>query len=314
MQRVLFPVVSLIVVLALALTFVIPAIAALNSMSVVSDTNVNVIGVYNKKNGESHYFATNFNAVKAAEPRNYAWDYPGEPPENLNSVWDNGTELYFQNTQPYADWIWETQRAEDPATVYDSDDDLYDPDASSNGRVVVFEKKFFIPGTPQSDATLYIAADNCYEVYINNNLVVRSGTAAGGIGWENSDLHQDSVTSQGWQTENLSYTVPVAFLIANDDNFIKILAGNEYHPVIHMDSETTNDPCPPYLADDPLTEKNEYRQQNPGALIFKLDLEYEDSVTPPIPELPAVALFGLGLVGIGAFFFFKKRIGTVSAK
>jgi LPXTG-motif cell wall-anchored protein len=31
------------------------------------------------------------------------------------------------------------------------------------------------------------------------------------------------------------------------------------------------------------------------------------TAVPPVPELPAVALFGLGLAGIGAFLFIKRR-------
>jgi hypothetical protein len=318
MRKMFYPALSLIVVLGLVLTFVLPAMAALGTIYVVSDTNVQIIGVYNKADGLSNHVDLSLSdppvyAALAAEPKPYPTGYANEPLEISNSVWDEGTELYFQNASPVADWIWETARAEDPAN-YDSDDPLYDSDASSNGRVVVFQKKFFIPGTPQTDATLHIAADNCYEVYINGNLVVRSSTAIAGAGWENSHLHQDSVTSQGWQTEALDYTVPKSFLNANDDNIIKIIAGNEYYPMIHMDSETTNDPCPPYVADDPDTEKNEYSQQNPGALIFKLDVDYDEPVIPPVPELPAGMLLGLGLLGIGGFMIVKKKRKLVAAK
>jgi uncharacterized repeat protein (TIGR01451 family) len=54
-------------------------------------------------------------------------------------------------------------------------------------------------------------------------------------------------------------------------NTITILAANEYY---WNDGGDTNTPVPPYVA-------SPYRQQNPGALIFKLDVTYEEFVPAP---------------------------------
>jgi len=230
------------------------------------------------------------NAVLAAEPKPYATGYASEPPEVLNSKWDTDMipSLYFQNASPVADWIWETARAEDPAGLSGL---LYDADASSNGRVVVFEKTFFIPGTPQ-DATLHITPDNCYEVWINGTHVARSGTALVD-GWETTNLDKTAVDTNGWQTVG-EYLALNSYLNANDNNTIKIMAGNESF----FDSD--NSPQPPYVA-------GQY-QYNPGALIFKLDVEYEESnPPPPVPEFPAGLLFGLGLLGVGGFVLVRRH-------
>jgi hypothetical protein len=111
--------------------------------------------------------------------------------------------------------------------------------------------------------------------------------------WETSDLHQDKVMTSGWG-EVGDVIVPVAYLTANDNNTITIIAGNEYYGA--ADGQGTA-----YVADP-------YNQGNPGALIFKLDIGYEE--TPPgnpAPELPAGGLLGLGLAGLAGFGWFGYR-------
>jgi hypothetical protein len=179
------------------------------------------------------------------------------------SVWDLGVNWSFQANAPGADWIWETVRAEDPASVYASDDPLYDPNPSSNGRVVVFERTFTISGVPTS-GTLRIAADNCYEVWINGVYVARSATAKV-ADWQESNLTEGFVGSSGWQAVG-NYTGLETYL-KSGENTIRILAGNEYYHPTNASFEFNNSPAPPYVA-------SPYRQQNPGALIFTLGVEY----------------------------------------
>jgi hypothetical protein len=292
---------TLLVVILLAVLIAIPVTAATHAMTVVSDASVQVIGVYNKAGGSSNYVdlsGSPFNAKIAAEPKPYPTVYTQSVDD---STWDTGTGGYFQTTNPGADWIWETVLAEDPATVYTSSHpDLVDADASSNGRVVVFQKTFDITGTPTS-ATLNIAADNCYEVWINGQHVTRSATAKVD-GWESTNLYertgQDYVDSRDWGT--VGHITVDPNILVNGTNTIKIVAGNEYYSPTDPLIEDNNDPCPPYLA-------NPFRQRNPGAMIFKLDIGYEDTVVPPVPELPAGALLGIGLVGLVGFGWLGYR-------
>jgi hypothetical protein len=300
MKRIFLGVLILVLILSFSLPTVVMAVdPVISNISIVSDTNVKVIGVYNKYSGATNYVATDFNAVRSAEPNQYPYTYPIEDPENTNSTWDTGTGKYFQDTNPGADWIWDTPRAEDPATVYSPGDALYDDDASHHGRVVVFEKTFEIEGSPQY-ATLHIAADNCYEVWIND-WNIRSATAQVD-GWEETELYQASVDSEHWQTVG-HYTDLGPYLV-NGTNTIKIMAGNEYYPLVYVESETNNKDVPPWVADP-------YIQRNPGGLIFKLDINY---VSTPLPEVPAGFLLGLGLAVIGIFIIIKKRRDTIAAR
>ena len=252
-------IISLLSVLVLFFSFATTANAA--TVSVVSDTSVSIVGVYNKSGGPINFVdlsVTPGSAVIAAEPTTYPTVYfVGAS----NSVWDSGTGFYFQSTNPGAEWIWDTIYAEDAASLAVP---LYDPNASSNGRVVVFEKTFDISGIPQS-ATMNIAADNCYEVWVNGHFIARSATAPNS-GWELTSLYENDCHSSGWQTVG-HYSVSASDLL-NGTNTIKILAGNEYYSPDDPNFEYSNFPVPPYVA-------SPYRQQNPGALIFKMDVSYE---------------------------------------
>jgi hypothetical protein len=275
----------LMLVLTLSISFPVAISAAdpvIAKISVISDQTVKVVGVYNKGNNLG-MITVNQNAVLALEP----FQYLDEPPDAVGSVWDTGINNYFQNSG--ADWIWETKRAEDPAT-FNPNSPLYDADASTHGRVVVFEKTFLIAGTPTKAATLAITADNCYEVWINGHHVARSATAEV-ANWATSNLHQSSVDTNGWQNVGV-YTIPISYLNAKDNNTIVVVAGNEYYG--SEDGQgTAYTPSP-------------YSQGNPGGLIFKLDGEYEVSPpNPPLPELPTGILLGLGLLGVGGFILIR---------
>ncbi|MBN1191476.1 MAG: hypothetical protein JXA46_17100 [Dehalococcoidales bacterium] len=294
MKKTLHILILLVLTLSVSLLAAIPVMADTSSLLVTSDDSVEIIGIYNKAGGPTNYVdftVSPMNAVFAAEPDPCPTDYPSEPPETEDSTWDEGTGNYFYQYYPTADWIWETERAEDPVE-YGPGHALYDDNASSNGRVVVFQKTFTVSGSPEY-ATLHIAADNCYEVWINVDPVGRSATAKVDD-WEISDLHEGSVASNGWQT--VGHYPNLAKYLVEGTNTITITVGNEYYPLVEESGEENNTP-PPYMADP-------YSQKNPAALIFALDIQ---STLPPVPELPAGALLGLGLAGIGAFIVIKHK-------
>lgn len=263
MKRILFTMAALALVVGLTIPAVMPAAASPDTLTIYSDETVQIIGVYNKALGGSSFVdlsGSPMGAVRAWEPKPYPTGYPPEPPETRDSVWDSGTSKFFQpadTTAPFADWIWETHIAEGPAS-YGSTDPLYDADAAKWGRVVLFKKEFSIPGNPTS-ATLHIAADNAYEFWLNTGTSTRSATAKLD-GWETSDLWEDKVATTGWQ--------PVGHYDISTDlssglNVLYVLAGNEY-----FDTDDGNSPVP-------ATQSDPYKQYNPGAVIFRIDIEYE---------------------------------------
>lgn len=250
MKKVIFGLFAFVLVLGIS-----PGAVIAETVSVVSDATVNVTGVYNKAGGVSNFVDLSGGpqaAMIAAEPAPYSTVYTVGA---NNSTWDNGTGLYFQNTNPGATWIWETVRAEDPKNLIGS---LSDADASKWGRVVRFEKKFNINGVP-TGGTLHITADNTYEAWINGNALPRPATAKV-AGWETTNLHEASVATTGWQTVG-HLAIPAGYLV-NGENTLVVLAGNEYYF-----NDDGNNPVPAYRA-------NPYRQMNPGAAIFKLDATY----------------------------------------
>jgi hypothetical protein len=297
----------LVIILVMVIAMAVPVMAATNTMHVVSgtgDTGVQVIGVYNKAGGVSNYIdlhLTPFNAVLADEPTDYPKTYSNEPPTVQNSVWDSGTNYFFQNSGDLADWIWETPRAEDPAGYASSNPSLYDSNASSNGRAVVFQKQFMLPGTPTS-AVLNITADNCYEVWINGKPLARSATAKQD-GWANNNMDETWVASRHWQDIG-TYTINVSDLKINDTNTIKIIAGNEFYHQTIANYEDNNVEVPPYQPYEAGPPEKKYFQQNPAGLIFQMDITYDTPVNPPVPEFPAGALLGIGLVGLLGFCWF----------
>jgi len=272
MRKVLITLFILVLTLGLIIPIATPVAADTATLSVVSDTSVQIIGVYNKAGGGGGAYVdlsgSPLSAVRAQEPNPYPTGYAHEPPEVTDSIWDQNVDWSFQTNAPGADWIWETERAEGPASDYPSSSPLYDADASTNGRVVVFEKKFFIDGTASS-GTLDITADNCWEVWINGILLKRSDTAKV-ADWELTDLSEPYVGSSGWQ--HVSHITVDASMLHNGDNTIKILAGNEYYSNT-APGEFNN-------SDQPAFRSDPYRQMNPGALIFRMSIPYVE--TPSI--------------------------------
>jgi len=266
MKKVLFPILAVVLALSLALPMAAVVGASPASMTVVSDTSVLITGVYNKAGGVNTWVdlsGSPLNAVRAQEPKPYPTGYVSEGAEVTDSVWDNGVN-WFEDHSSTADWIWETERAEGPAS-YDIADPLYDADAARYGRVVLFETTFDIPGNPIS-ATLHIAADNGYEAWVNSGTHYLSPTV-GGSGWETSNLWQTNLTTNGWQTVG-HHSIGSSDLI-NGLNTLYVLAGNEY-----FDTDDGNSSAP-------ATQSDPYRQYNPGAAIFQLDIEYEEFVAEP---------------------------------
>ncbi len=264
MKKVLFPILALVLALSLALPMAAIVGAAPDTITVVSDDSgaTVITTVYNKAGGVQTTVvpATPLTPVRAQEPKPYPTGYVTEGAEVTNSVWDNGVN-WFEDNASAADWIWETERAEGPAS-YDGADPLYDADASRYGRVVLFETTFDIPGNPIS-ATLHIAADNGYEAWVNAGSHHMS-PSVGGSGWETSALMESDLSTSGWQSYG-TIVIPGGDLI-NGSNTLYVLAGNEYY---WTDDSRPNSPIPPYRA-------SPYRQQNPGAAIFQLDVEYEE--------------------------------------
>ena len=154
------------------------------------------------------------NAVLAWEP---CTSYPTcdtSAPEDDPSLWDTSIDYTFLNG---ADWIWETRLTSDPGG-----------NAAETGRVVKFERTFTIPCSPIG-ATLYMAVDNGYTVWINGNLVgcaqVDSGGADPCIDWWTTDLTEPYVHTDGWQTVG-HYAIPASYLVEGPNTLV-ILAANE---------------------------------------------------------------------------------------
>jgi uncharacterized repeat protein (TIGR01451 family) len=233
------------------------------SMTVVSSTSTPITGVYNKAGGVSNFvdLSTPILAVRAWEPDSYPDNYPTEPPEAIDSTWDNGVN-WFEDNLSSADWIWETHLANGP-TEYGIADPLYDADASISGRVVLFETTFEIPGDPTS-ATLRIAADNGWEAWVNAGTHHLSSTVI--AGWETSNLHEAYLKTSGWQSYG---TINIASELVSGTNTLYVLAGNEYFAA---DDGNTPTPASKY---------------NPGAAIFQLDINYET-------EAPAISVVKTG--------------------
>jgi len=241
------------------------------SLSVISDENTMITKVYNKAGGGSEEVPTSQNAVRAWEPDPYSTTYPVEPAEATDSTWDSGVPWFQANSS--ADWIWETHIAEGPAS-YDPADSLYDDNAPRWGRVVLFEATFDIPGNPTS-ATLHIAADNGYEVWVNNGSHHFSTRVVGGSGWENSALRETSLLTTGWAYDG-NFTIPASDL-ASGPNTLYVLAGNEY---------CWTDDAPNLVPTVGTWGEPGYHQFNHGAVIFHLDIDYE----VVIEEAPGIAI------------------------
>jgi hypothetical protein len=182
-------------------TLKIAAHAALGleeSMTIVSDTSTAVTEV----NGTP----VTANAVLANEPVGYP-NCASYAPDGTGSAWDSSVNISG------AHWIWNT----------------LDPVHPIEGDVVTFNKAFTVPGMPNG-GTLYITADNGYEVTLNGVLL---GSAQLGPGFpttlkETTDTTPQAgnwgVASQGWQSVE-SYALTE---LVSGENTLVIIAANEY--------------------------------------------------------------------------------------
>lgn len=183
--------------------------------TIVSDTDTLVISG-NGDDGTTYPH----NAVYAWEP--YSDDTP--------SFWDKNVDYNFSKNG--ADWIWESYRVMHPI----------------KGDIVTFRKDFEI-GTSEKCChrhhhsinpiveslcrchchheyplvgVLHITADNGYEVYLNDELV---GSAQLGEGYYTSDLTEQYVNTNGWQSIEHYKVAP---LLKYGMNNLTIIAVNEY--------------------------------------------------------------------------------------
>jgi len=142
--------------------------------TIVSDTNT-LVTAGNVENPTYPYNAE------------YAWEAFNDPPDTVKSLWDSRLDYDF--TPSGADWIWESYRVVNPA----------------DDETVGFQRSFYIPGSPTS-GTLYITADNGYQVNLN-------GPQIG-----------SQPVSGDWSTVE-SYNVLGA--LENGDNLLEITAVNQ---------------------------------------------------------------------------------------
>ncbi len=219
---------AILLVVALVLALALPAApvaAAALSMTVVSDTSTEVTAVNNVPVVGSQ------DAVYAWEPGPlYPIDGPNDAAWQANSLWDQN--LTGHTFSASADWIWDSYRVVNPIA----------------GDVIDFQKTFYIAGFPSS-GTLYITADNGYEVWVNGNGAAAPGgkSAQVGAGWRTSDLTQSYVDANNWQSVE---SWDISGDLQPGWNTIDIYAANE-----QMNGATPS--------------------SNPGGLIFEIDIEYD---------------------------------------
>ena len=264
MKKLLFTLLAIVMAYGLALPMG-PASGAV--MNVVSDDSGDTLitKVYNKAGGAQTTVtpATPLTPFRAQEPDpygdgtngTYQSEYPG-PYEATGSTWDGVN--WFEVNSSTADWIWETETADGPS-AYDSGDALYDLNAAKWGRALLMQATFNIPGNPIGTCTVHIACDNGYEVWVNGGTHYLSGSV-GGPGWELTNLKQINLNTSGWNTVG-HHSVTVD--LVSGSNTLYVLAGNEY-----ADTDDGDPRIGTMLS-------------NPGAVIFQLDVEYEEIEADP---------------------------------
>ncbi|MFC1789777.1 PKD domain-containing protein, partial [Patescibacteria group bacterium] len=147
----------------------------------------------------------------------------------VHPSWNSGLSIKLNNDG--ADWIWESERVVDPI----------------NGDIVDFQRNFDIVGIPGT-STLYITADNGYEVSINGSVV---GDAQVSGDWETSDLTQSFVDTTNWQSVE---TLDVTSNLHTGANVLNVTVANEYMGPLDGQANGTID-------------------SNPAGLIYKLVIE-----------------------------------------
>ncbi len=135
----------------------------------------------------------------------------GSTPHNAVLAWVHpnwwpGLDYNFGYPSNTAQWIWETYQVVHP----------------EEGDVVYFERSFNIPSTPLN-AILRITCDNGYEAYMNGNFLGWAQLADySGVPWEDSDLTDNWVYSNGWQSVETYYPS-----LQKGTNTLEIRAANE---------------------------------------------------------------------------------------
>jgi len=234
---------------------------------VVSDTDCIVEEVYH--HDITGYVGKSFPltpAINVIEPKPYPTDYPPDDDSDdliAGSTWDNGTEKYFVGTG--ADWIWDTEYASEPLPGEGG----YNPDTdrASWGHAILLSKTFKIPGNPIS-ARMHITADNCYSFWINNGIEIVSDGAFYTYGWEESLMLDSQVHPSMWKSVevyNSGFDFPITDLVEGE-NTLWVLAGNEDY------SENTGKTGIDWM-------------DNPGGVIFVLEVEYEPSIGNPAVDI-----------------------------
>lgn len=209
------------------------------TLTLVSDTSTKVVG-RRAGTGENESDCTFVDLDTNAVP---SWEHP---------AWEDTTEC-FDST---ADWIWYS--TEDKKI---SGSDEYYVLNNEKGDVVEFERTFQLDGEPV-DGEIMIAVDNGFEVYVNDNLVASRAVNDGDdIDWECSDLKLPYVGTDGWRTggdcANITYDIPTGYL-TEGENTLTVLGVNAHN----RQGKTELDDG-----------------ENPGGLIYEMDVDYEACAT-----------------------------------
>lgn len=144
-------------------------------------------------------------------------------------------------------WIWYGDETSDTGQDIDGEPTYYVREPVA-GDVVELSETFTICGDPES-ATLYITADNGYEVSLNG-VYVGSGQVqdVDDVDWENSNLADVYLDGSGgtWDTVE---TYDASSALVAGENVLTVLGGNTARPSGTVTS-------------------------NPGGIIYEMDVEY----------------------------------------
>jgi hypothetical protein len=173
----------------------------------------------------------------------------GSTPHNAVLAWVHpnwwpGLDYNFGYPSNTAQWIWETYEVVHP----------------EEGDVVYFERSFDIPSTP-FNAILRVTCDNGYEAYMNGTFLGWAQLADyNGIPWEDSDLTDNWVYGNGWQSVETYYPT-----LQKGTNTLELRTANE-----QVTGGTVT--------------------SNPGGVIYELTYEYycaaSDSVDITVNPVP----------------------------
>jgi hypothetical protein len=179
-------------------------------------------------------------------PANLTW---------VHSAWSGTSHTFDADTR----WIWHGDTTDASGQVIDGEPTYYVKEPVA-GDVVEFEDAFSVPGTPVS-GTLYITADNGYEVWVNGTYVGSATVQDGDVDWEDSDLSHPYVPAVSGTWSDVE-AWDVSGLLQQGANTLTVLGANE-----QMSPDDVTDAGSP--------EATGTVRSNPGGVIYELDLEYE---------------------------------------